>query len=486
MSQGHRRRPGWLRVLRGWLFSASVLASILATVAPVQPLRQALPLLALLSMVAGFPAANRIAQILTVLFVAAGIAAARASDTSTAALVNGFGSMIGLLTLVSVVPVLAVPIQLGGYDARVARLLSRRSVRPRPLYAAIGGLSYLMASLMNIAAVPMMYHTVVCLLRWYVPEPRRFALESIVTCYALPLSWSPVAAVVAVVVHLTGVSWLTILPVMLLTSLAGVAMSTWLSPAPASAAGAGSAGSAGSTGSKCSAGSAPEPAPRSEGGSGSGIDPDRPIWHITLAVLLFILTMLGLERWTGWGMLQVIGVVPIPFALLWSLLIRRGRAFLRALAQQHRQVANLQNLFTVFTAAGFFVQAVSHSPYIAGINHLLIHTALAAGPALFVAILPLIPVALSMVGFHPTVTLTLLSSALHPQVLHLSPIWLSVALLGGGAITFVVSPFTATLNVAAAASGERPSVIMRWNLRFCAVYLAMVMGIAALGQAVAG
>ncbi|MCL6600639.1 MAG: hypothetical protein K6T81_18195 [Alicyclobacillus macrosporangiidus] len=203
-------------------------------------------------------------------------------------------------------------------------------------------------------------------------------------------------------------------------------------------------------------------------------------------MLLFILTMLGLERWTGWGMLQVIGVVPIPFALLWSLLIRRGRAFLRALVQQHRQVANLQNLFTVFTAAGFFVQSVSHSPYINDIDQLLIHAALAIGPALFVAILPLIPVALSMVGFHPIVTITLLSSALHPQVLHMSPIWLSVALLGGGAITFVVSPFTATLNVAAAASGERPSVIMRWNLRFCAVYLVMVMAIAALGQAAVG
>jgi hypothetical protein len=99
------------------------------------------------------------------------------------------------------------------------------------------------------------------------------------------------------------------------------------------------------------------------------------------------------------------------------------------------------------------------------------------------ALIPVIIVSLSLIGFHPVVSIALLGTSLHPSVLHMSPIWLSIALFGGGVLTFIVSPFNATLNVTGAVMKQKPSTVMKWNVKFCVCFLILVMVVVALGQA---
>lgn len=210
---------------------------------------------------------------------------------------------------------------------------------------------------------------------------------------------------------------------------------------------------------------------------------ERSIWQIVLAVAAFIVAMLAIQYVSGWSLVEVITILSVPFVFVWSLLLRESKALIASLKQYRKSVQNLQNIFAVFTAAGFFVETLQHSVYIRAIDQQFVEASRWLGPSVFIALIPVIIVSLSLIGFHPVVSIALLGTSLHPSVLHMSPIWLSVALFGGGVLTFIVSPFNATLNVTGTVTNEKPSTVMKWNVKFCMCFLILVMVVVALGQA---
>lgn len=476
-----------LAMARGPLFLTTVVLYAADTLCPGRLLEDLLASAAVASMVAGFGTASRQAKTLTVLFLAAGLVLARTGHATLPLAWPWFGDLSGLLALFSIVPVLAIPVRLGRYERSVERLLlAGPALTPRYLFCVIAGLAYLMASLMNVAVIPLLYHTTEPLIRVRVRSPRRFILESIVCGYATALTWSPVAAVVAAVIHVIGISWLAVLPAMGLLSLVGLGLGVaWfmlrepafalhVRPATAAAVAAEPPQVYPAT---AAALAADHPSDTSS--------PGRPIWHIAAGVVAFAVVLLSAQALGHWSMLQAIAIVCVPFAWAWSACIREQPAFRQALAAHRSYVQKLENLFTVFTAAGFFVQALSHSPFLSRVDHAFLTLSHVLGPYLLLALLPLLPMLLSLIGFHPMVSLSLFAPVLRPEVIHASPLWLAVALVGGSIITYVFSPFTATLNIASAVSSEPPLAIMRWNLPFCGLFLVVVMAAAALGQALA-
>ncbi|CAB3389440.1 hypothetical protein [Kyrpidia spormannii] len=209
----------------------------------------------------------------------------------------------------------------------------------------------------------------------------------------------------------------------------------------------------------------------------------RNLWEIGLAILVFVLLTQGLQVLTGWGMIEAIAILSIPFSWTWSAWVGQSRQFWTLLRKQGRSIQTLQNTFAVFTAAGFLIQCLGLSPYLARINESFVHVSWAVGPALFVAIVPWVIVLLSLLGLHPVVAITLLGSSLNPSILHVSPFWLAITLFGAGIVTFIVSPFNPTVNVTSAVSRIEPFTIIRWNLLFSLLFLTFVTAFAALGQA---
>lgn len=119
---------------------------------------------------------------------------------SSLKIILSFGSMLQLLSLFSIVPILALPIRLGDYGRSVEQLVASKQFSARVMYLMIALLSYFLGSLMNIAAIPMMYQSVHRLIeRSHVGEKQKFLTKSIITGYAMPLIWSPVAFTLSLV-----------------------------------------------------------------------------------------------------------------------------------------------------------------------------------------------------------------------------------------------------------------------------------------------
>ncbi|MBX5435880.1 MAG: hypothetical protein IRZ33_01530 [Alicyclobacillaceae bacterium] len=488
--------------VRGWVFLAAVFVYLISVIIPWPPLQESLPYLSIAALLTAWPAASAVSKGLTFLFLAAGTALVWTGHPGPRSVIQSFGSMLNLLSLFSVVPILAIPIVAGDYQQAVERLFEGRHLSPRRLYLTIAGLSYLLASLMNIAAIPMMYQSVARLVEQRrIPEPTRFLMSSIVVGYAMPLAWSPIAAVVAAIVDITGIRWAQAVPVTLALSFAGLAIgvaifritgSNQAAKEAAATAASGPPSAVPPAARQQSAAPAPSADALSEFGrpihgnaaaTGTAV-PARSgkLWHIGLAVVLFFAAMQSLQSLTGWAMIEVIAILAMPFAWLWSLLLGRQPIFWKRLAQQRKSVQALHNTFSVFTAAGYFVQCLHQSTYVHAFDTAFIHASWAIGPTGFVALVPIVTVVLSLVGLHPVVTISLLGAALTPSVLHVSPIWLAIGLFGGGVTSFVLSPFNATANVAASVSGVQPSEIIRWNAAFSILFLLFVAAVAAAGQ----
>lgn len=467
---------------RGWVFILSVVLYLLGALAPNPILHFTMSLASILSLILAFFAASRTSQGLTIVFLFAGGLLVGQQHFTIAQILLSFGSMLQLLSLFSVVPILALPIQIGNYQRSVQRFVGVKILPARVMYFTIELLSYILGSLMNIAAIPMMYQSVRQLVEESnVAEEQQFLTKSIITGYAMPLIWSPVAAVVAAVVSVTRVSWVSILPISFALSLVGLGLSMALHKFTLK--------HTDSIPKHSDSIQEPFVNPKTNHptslqrlGSGNSGQKLHGLWNILLGISIFILAMTALQRTTTLSMIEIISILSIPFAWAWSLFLRQSREFWRSLKGYQKSVKNLHNTFAVFTAAGFFVEVLQHSPYIKTIDEGLVAASQQLTPAVFIAFIPVLTVLLSLIGFHPVVSITLLGAALHPQVLHVSPVWLSIALLGGGVITFIVSPFNATLNVTGTVSGESPGRLMRWNLPFVLAFLLMVMLVVGLGQ----
>jgi hypothetical protein len=295
------------------------------------------------------------------------------------------------------------------------------------------------------------------------------------------------AAVVAAVVNVTGVQWVSILPITLALSFAGLALGAILLQLdrPQKAVTADELIRPRNLMASPKTATSMSPA-RDEVATTRTVETDaahRALWHVGLAVVIFTVSLLFIQTLTGWSMIEVVAVLSVPFAWYWSLLLGRQHLFWVLLAKHAQSIRNLQNTFVVFTAAGYFVQCLQTSPYIHVLDNALVRTSQMLGPTLLVALIPIVTVLLSMTGLHPVVTITLLGASLHPSVLHVSPTWLAIALFGGGVTTFIVSPFNATLNVMAGVTGEAPTTIMRWNAPFSVCFLLLISVISAVGQA---
>ncbi|MDQ0189957.1 hypothetical protein JI721_04830 [Alicyclobacillus cycloheptanicus] len=456
---------------RGYIFLCSVLLYLLSVIFPFPGAQVLLAVSSVCCLLAAFAYCSLVSKALSVAFVVCGLYFAHTSSTSWFHILTSFGSMSSLLCLFAVVPLIAIPVRVGHYEVSVSQVLQKRHLSDRKLYFTISAFAYLLGSLMNIATIPMMYHAVRGVVeRSNLRDGKRFLVQSIVTGYAMPLAWSPVTAVVAAVVNVTRVAWLAVLPLTLIISFAGLALSVLLFK--------------GSRGPAFQPESADVYIAAAAESSEETNAPTRghSIWQIPIAIVAFIACMLLIQHWSGWSMLEVISILSIPFAAAWSALMGEGLSFVRQLARHHATVRNLHGTFAVFTAAGFFVSTLEHAQASASLNRTFVHVAAAIGPSVFIAVIPIIVIAMSMIGFHPVVSIALLGTSLHPSVLHMSPIWLSIALFGGGVLTFIVSPFNATLNVTGTVAQQSPWTIMRWNVKFCICFLVLIVAIVAIGQ----
>lgn len=436
-----------------------------------------IPLLSLAIIITAFRSVSRFVLITGSLFLAVGVLLFVAEGTPVPEVIHSFGYMLNVLSLFALIPLIAVPLQLGRYEIGVQAVIRSRVRHSGMLYAVTSSLSYMFCAFMNLAALPMVHQTVRPSLDLYpIQERDRFISRAITHGYSMPVLWSPLAPIMGIVVEMTGVRWSDILPVVIPLSLAGLAldigMGMWtakrrMKSRNAMAQISGLAASAAVPAEQARAGG-----PRlSEVLSDNGAK--HPL-HIAAAIISFNGLVLLFEELTSISFLILVTVMVIPFAYVWSVLIGRGRLFLRTAREKlPQQLLRMQDQFFVYLSAGFMITAIRTTGAGSVINEGIAAFKDAIGSDIFLLCIPFIPFLLAFVGLHPAVGLALAAESLDPAVLGLSPQLTAIAMLTGASAAFLMGPYNATAGMMAGLVNRSPYRISNWNAPYTAAYLGL-------------
>jgi hypothetical protein len=72
----------------------------------------------------------------------------------------GFGNMLKVLSLFALIPIISIPIELGNYAIRIQAMIQSKIKDSALLYMVTTSMAYILSSFMNLATLPMIYHTI--------------------------------------------------------------------------------------------------------------------------------------------------------------------------------------------------------------------------------------------------------------------------------------------------------------------------------------
>ncbi|MBN2982482.1 MULTISPECIES: hypothetical protein [Cohnella] len=498
------------------LFLAAIGVYFVSALLPGEGLDRLASVLSLLIVLAVFRAATGFVRTIGSAFLAVGLALLLANRASVPDAIFSFGYMMNVLGLFALLPLVAIPIELGRYAIRVQAMIRRRVRHSGTLYAITSSLSYMFCAFMNLAALPMVHQTIRPSLDAYPIEERdRFISRAITHGYSLPVLWSPIAPIMGIVVEMTGVRWGAILPIVIPLSMLGLAldcgMGMWIAKRRARSRKEREAGTPRGTGAAELAAAAEPPedgddlANGREAGKAAGESPSnreaaagsasRAAWalpdpsfgakggemprnplQIVFAIVAFNALVALLERMTQAGFLLLVSLSVVPFAFVWSALLGKGRLFLKAAGEKlPGHLLRMQDSFFVYLSAGFMIAALQSTGAGHGLNRGLTLLKEAIGSEPFLLLIPLIPFLLAFAGLHPAVGLALAAESLDPAVLGLSPELTAIAMLTGASAAFLMGPYNATAGMMAGLVNRSPYRVSNWNAPYTAAYLGLSM-----------
>ncbi|CAG7617762.1 hypothetical protein ACFQI7_02425 [Paenibacillus allorhizosphaerae] len=471
------------------LFLAAIAAYLCSAVYPNEWLKYVVSVLSLLIVLVVFRSVKRFVQGIGAVFLTIGVALLIAGGSSWQSYVLGFGNMLNILSLFALIPLIALPIQLGRYAAKVRSMIQSKIKHSGALYSVTSLLSYVLSSFMNLATLPMMYHSIRPSLDYYpIEQKERFISRAITHGYSMPILWTPVAPIVGIVVEMTGVKWSAILPIVIPFSLLGLAldwfMGAWIAKRRQKRVDQ-------SVLEEVSAAREPFPEsspivqpdpftqpnqPNQRNRPGSGEEKAYHPVQILIAIVVFNGLIFVMEQFMHLSFLLLVSIVVIPFGFAWSLLLGKGKAFLAMSGKMlPEQVLKMKEQFFVFLSAGFMISAIQTTGAGHTLNAWILDVKNFVGADVFLLLIPLIPLVLAFIGLHPAVGLALTAESLNPHALGISVEITAIAMLAGAATAFLMGPYNATAGMMSNLIGHSSYKVSNWNAPFTAAYLVLVM-----------
>jgi hypothetical protein len=446
-----------------FMFLFVIILYLFSVLFPQMDVKWLISVLSLLIVVSTLVKAKRFVQILGSSFLILGLILLWTSQASWQQYILSFGPMLDLLTMFTLIPILGIPIKLGGYGEGIQAIIQKSIKTSGQLYMITSGISYFFSIFMNLATLPMTYYSIRPALSLFtVQNKERFMSRAISRGFAMPLLWAPVTPIVGIVITMTGVSWVSILPYVIPLSIAGMGLDWYI----------GARKSKKKMKPKQNL-AADETAIAIEANNTSR---PRRVFQILLAIIIFNVVISIVEKMVPYPFLILVSLLVIPFAYTWSLFLHQGRAFGVQLLKHFQSFGvSMKEQFFIYLSAGFFISTINVSHTNQWLYTLVMNFIHAAGINIFLVLLPLIPLLFAFLGLHPAVSLALMMEGLNPKEIGISPHILTVAMLAGAVSAFLVGPYNATLGLMSNIVKESSYKVSNWNLSFAGMYIGCVM-----------
>lgn len=151
---------------------------------------------------------------------------------------------------------------------------------------------------------------------------------------------------------------------------------------------------------------------------------------LIIALIILVSVSLNLEKWLKISFAAALAITIIPYSLLWSIVIKRSRLFIKySLMIWKKRTDRLQNMLLFFT-------------------------------------IQIVILGLSLVGFHPLVTVSLFGLMIHPLIGEIPAVSLAIVIITAGLSTSAAGTYNTTVNIAADLLKINPYRISMWNIKY--------------------
>jgi hypothetical protein len=370
-----------------------------------------------------------------------------------------FQTMLGLLGLFTVLLFMNMLIFMNRFHKTIEGQLKLKTTSWHQLYKRSSMASQIIANFLNIGTIPLVAKSLKPSLSGF-PEAAKhsFNSKSILRSYALALSWSPLDAAVSTAIDITGANFLVVLPILLglavVTLLADMGLSyfryrklTYLSNAVLQ----------------------------------EGEEPPFAgnLFKLAVFLLLFVVVVSGVQMTLGQSFLISIVLVLPLYCLVWSLVQRKLQRYLALISGNWvRHTGSLSNYFFMFLCGALFVNMVSDTEGVAGLHSFF--QSFIDVPFYFYLLTAAYFLVVSLIGFHPLVSLTVFAAITQSILEQLSVIPFTVVLIACCMSTIMYSPFNLSVSLMAKELNINPYRITIWNLAFALGYIFAGISIAML------
>lgn len=360
-------------------------------------------------------------------------------------------STVTLLSVLFVLPFINSIIIAGRYDRNVNKLLKGKINHMGQLYSRTSFVTFLLGTFLNIATLPLVKSVVSKNIQHKAKQFRdKFITESILRGYALSLSCSPMELMVVLSIEFTGVSYLTFLP-WLLTFVACSFSINWL------------------VGRKYKK---HELDKTQVANNVVDIFVIKKIISLVMYLLVFITIIILLNASSNMGFFEIVALVIIPYSILWALSIKRFKSYFSyALPIWKANTRALHNYMVLFLSVGFFTSILNQSYFLDYIQAPF--EVLTSVPVILFVCIQLLFLGFAMVGFHPLVTISILTGVLAPVLEVINPISIGMVLITSGLSTVLAGPFNISVSLIGGILGRNPYQVSKWNLGYAFLFSSL-------------
>lgn len=370
-----------------------------------------------------------------------------------------------LVALFTMVPILSIPIQQGGYYPALQSFFQRYVYNNKRYYAIVSFTSAFVGVLVNLAVVPLVYEIVQAS---EISQNKKLMNSAISRGFTTCMIWAPTTAAVALVIKLAGATWGEFFPYGILSGLiCGVVgyVMTMVEERNSK------------TPEKATIKDSndiherrPVDHSKAESGSDSRINQNenlklKKLIELSAFSIVLITSIVVISFLTGIQTVIIVSLAGLVFPFIWMGLIGRLTILMSEIKTFYfkNKLTKLSNEIVLFVGAGMFAESINFSKLgnyipmaltgIVGDNVFLLSVVVIYGSIL-----------LSAVGVHPIILITIIGGTVKAADFGVSPTYIAILLSISWSLGITLSPTSPTVITLAGLSSRSPlEVGLQWN-----------------------
>lgn len=419
--------------------------------ASLQWLKYMVVAIALLAFITSVKNADRFPRFIGIVMMVTGLIIEWSKGTGIDGVSEGIFLILPLLSLITLAPLLSIPLRLGGFFEAVSQLLHNLLQKPKKMYAGITGTLFLLSPILNLGSVRILNDFLEDL-----KLPSAMSAKGYVVGFTTALMWSPYFASVSLILHYLNVPYMDYvlygITLSVLALLAGnMLFAIWEKFHPI-----------------------------------EKIDSEiRPLDHTKrkqlMKLVFFVALLMGsclvIEFFTGWSMIVIVCLISIGIPALFGLFTLSWKKMTPLVVDyRDRTVPMLNNEIMLFMSAGMLAFALNGTKVMNSVGNLLTNLANQSFLLFIIAIIVIVQT-VTFIGIHQIAVVGALAMQLNPAELGISNIALALILIITWFTSTAMSPFSG-LNLMVSRFAKVPGIQLGTRINGVHLLVVTFIGIA--------